>query len=408
MTEKPEIRSNDKLLRNKRYLETINNFAQALIATQSIYEIVWTVTNEAISNLGYYDCILYLYDSKKDYLIQASAFGPKNGQGEEILDPIMIRPGQGIVGSVFATREAEMIADTSKDPRYIVDDEFRYSELAVPIIHDNKVLGVIDSEHPDKDFFTQDDLDVLTTIASLVAVKIDQAQKAEQIRNYQYNLEKLVSKKTAELEEANKQLVKSNQEKEVLLSEVHHRVKNNLQVIMSLLNIQSSQAITEREKYVFECCQNRVKSMALIHQRLYREKDFSNVSFDKYLSEMAEQLLISCKPDDAIQLDLEIENVSIDINNAISLGLIFNELITNSLIHGFHNRKEGHIKLTGAMKGDHFELCYTDDGPGFDIHQKKENSFGLELVGILSEQIGAEIKFDTNQGMKANIYLSLN
>jgi serine phosphatase RsbU (regulator of sigma subunit) len=182
-----------------RYLEVINRFATLLIDATTVDDIVWSVAKNAIAQLGYVDCVVYLLDNKREFLIQRAAHGPKNPIALDILNPIKIRMGEGIVGTVAATQKGEIIADTSTDPRYIFDNNMGLSEIAVPIIYQGNIIGVIDSEHPEKNFYPNDDLEVLTTIASMTATKLVQAKNDEKILEYQNNLEYLVQQKTEEL-----------------------------------------------------------------------------------------------------------------------------------------------------------------------------------------------------------------
>lgn len=153
-------------------IEVISYFATSLFGKNSEEDILWDITKNCIGKLGLEDCVIYLFDENHRFLTQKAAYGPKNPVNLEIAQPILIPKGKGIVGSVAATGIAERIADTSKDPRYILDDDFRYSEIAVPIIYDDEVLGVIDSEHHEKSFYTDWHLRMLTVIANLCANKI--------------------------------------------------------------------------------------------------------------------------------------------------------------------------------------------------------------------------------------------
>jgi ligand-binding sensor domain-containing protein/putative methionine-R-sulfoxide reductase with GAF domain len=166
----------------KEKLETeqaINYFASSMYAQQSVDNILWDVARNCIGRLQFEDCVIYLLDEEKKVLVQKAAHGPKNPKQFEIDKPIEIPLGKGIVGSVAITGKPEIITDTTKDPRYIVDDERRNSEISVPIKSDGKVIGIIDCEHSKKGFFTQKHLSILTTIASLCANKIVRT-KAEQ------------------------------------------------------------------------------------------------------------------------------------------------------------------------------------------------------------------------------------
>ncbi|MDZ4793770.1 MAG: two-component regulator propeller domain-containing protein [Bacteroidota bacterium] len=162
---------------NKKSIDkTIDYFANSVYGENSVNEICWDIARNCISQLQFEDCVVYLLDEKNSQLVQKAAYGPKNPKGHEIINPVEIQVGKGIVGAVAATGKPLLINDTSKDERYIIDDEQRFSELAVPILHDNKVIGVIDSEHSRKYFFTNEHLKAMTTIASISSNKIAEAQ----------------------------------------------------------------------------------------------------------------------------------------------------------------------------------------------------------------------------------------
>ena len=169
--------------RQREQIETeraINYFASSMYGYQTVESILWDVARNCIGRLNFEDCVIYLTDEKRNVLVQKAAFGPKSPRVYEIDKPIEIELGTGIVGSVAMRGHAEIVSDTTKDPRYIVDDQPRYSEITVPIISDNKVLGIIDCEHSKKSFFTQKHLSILTTIASLCANKIIRAKAEEE------------------------------------------------------------------------------------------------------------------------------------------------------------------------------------------------------------------------------------
>jgi putative methionine-R-sulfoxide reductase with GAF domain len=161
--------------RKKNIDKTIDYFANSVYGENSVNEICWDIARNCISQLRFEDCVVYLMDNEKNMLVQKAAYGPKNPRGHEIISPIEISVGEGIVGTVFSTGKPLLVGNTSKDNRYIVDDASRLSELAVPILHDGKVIGVIDSEHRRKNFFTEEHLKALTTIASISANKIAEA-----------------------------------------------------------------------------------------------------------------------------------------------------------------------------------------------------------------------------------------
>ena len=185
----------EQLQQKARYLQIVNELALALLKVSSLDEILWVVAKSAIAQLGFEDCVIYLLDANGNTLIQRAAHGPKNPEGQQIFNPITIPVGKGIVGTVAVSGVGELVADVRLDERYIIDDEPRLSELAVPIIYDDKVIGVIDSEHHQAGFYTTEHLEILTTIASIASTKIAGALTIE-------HLNEAIEK----LELANKQL----------------------------------------------------------------------------------------------------------------------------------------------------------------------------------------------------------
>ena len=167
-------------LRKKDLDETIEYFANSVYGDNSVNEICWDIARNCISKLHFEDCVVYLLDKETGTLIQKAAYGPKSPKEYEILNPIEIPVGQGIVGAAAATGLPQLIGDTSKDPRYIVDDQARASELAVPILHEGHVIGVIDSEHPRKHFYNNDHIRAISTIAAISANKITEAMARAQ------------------------------------------------------------------------------------------------------------------------------------------------------------------------------------------------------------------------------------
>ncbi len=166
--------------------QIINHFATSMNSISNTDDLLWDVAKNCISKLNFEDCVIYLKDENKNILIQKAALGPKtskeslvNGNVDKIIHPVTIPVGKGVTGHVALVGKSEVVADTSIDDRYIVDDTKRLSEIAVPIIINEKVIGVIDSEHSQKNFYTERHLQILTTIASLCATKIN-TFKAEQ------------------------------------------------------------------------------------------------------------------------------------------------------------------------------------------------------------------------------------
>ncbi|MEM7163767.1 MAG: PAS domain S-box protein, partial [Bacteroidota bacterium] len=162
---------NEELFKSQEHLSAINEFSQLISDKDELIELTSAITKNVVSRFDFEDCVIYILDQERQVLYQSSAFGPKDDKGA-ILNPITLKVGQGIVGEVAKTGKSKIIHDTSKESKYVVDDRVRQSEITVPILFEGKVLGIIDSEHSQKHFFTQAHLDTLTTIAHLAASKI--------------------------------------------------------------------------------------------------------------------------------------------------------------------------------------------------------------------------------------------
>lgn len=160
-------------------LGVLSEFAGDLVGIEDVDALLWAVAERTISRLGWIDCVIYLRDPHRDILIQKAAFGPKSIDYKAIFQPIEIPLGRGVVGKVANAGVAMRIDDTSQFKDYIADDQTRLSELAVPIRWGSEVLGVIDSEHPKKGFYTQEDQLILETIAGITATKIQNATSAQ-------------------------------------------------------------------------------------------------------------------------------------------------------------------------------------------------------------------------------------
>ncbi|MCC6282242.1 MAG: GAF domain-containing protein, partial [Saprospiraceae bacterium] len=169
--------------------QVVNYFNRSISNKNTVDEALWDVAEQCIARLGWEDCVIYLLDTDRQVLVQKAAWGQKSSPQREILSPIEIPLNHGIVGTTAASGRAELVADTQADSRYIVDDAVRGSELAVPILADGRVIGVIDSEHSQKGFFTPWHLQILTAIAALCSNKIMLTRVEEARREVRRQLE---------------------------------------------------------------------------------------------------------------------------------------------------------------------------------------------------------------------------
>lgn len=210
-----------------------------------------------------------------------------------------------------------------------------------------------------------------------------------------------------ERKEYERQLEESLKEKEVLLKEVHHRVKNNMQVISSILNLQSSYIDDENALAILRESQDRIKSMSFVHESLYQSKTLSEVNFAEYIQNIARNLYHSYgRPEGGIRLEFELESVYLNLDTSIPCGLIINEIVSNSLKYAFNGRQKGVIRIEfSKLESGKLKLIVSDDGIGLPANFDIENaeSLGLQLVTTLITQIGGQLVIDVTKGTSFNI-----
>ncbi|MCX7877302.1 MAG: PAS domain S-box protein [Ignavibacteria bacterium] len=525
ITEKKKVE--EKLRENIEYEKILNYFTTSMLKQNTVDEILSDIVNTCFSQLSFEDCVIYLIDEEGKYLIQKVAYGTKTIAEKEIYGRIKVPLGSGIVGMVGLTGQPILCNDTTQSDLYIPEEEVNMSELAVPILSEGKVIGVIDSENSKKNFFTDFHLNMLKTIASICSNKIVQAlaqekiiqseeryrtfveQSSEGIFRFEFktpvdtsaDLETqvtlinknvyiaecnhvfarmygaadpalIIGKKPEDLKYVNvspeertlqfilngykfyekesvesdskgevlyfsvnatgiiengklvriwgvqrditekkkseESLKRSLQEKEILLKEIHHRVKNNLQIVASLLKLQASYVRDENVKQLFRESQNRVHSMSLIHQKLYQTKNISRIKFKDYLENVITHLQHSFGIlQDRVKIQINVNDIVMPIDNAIPCGLIINELVSNSFKYAFPNERKGNIFINAAYDdiNDRYWLTVRDDGIGLteEVNLKESTTFGLQLVSTLVSQMDGSIEVFSKNGTEYRI-----
>jgi len=216
---------------------------------------------------------------------------------------------------------------------------------------------------------------------------------------------------------AEAKIKKSLKEKETLLKEIHHRVKNNLTVISSLLNLQSQYIKDKDDLMMFMESQSRAKSMALIHQRLYDSSDLKSINFGDYIRTLANEMFQTYVYDPStVKLNLMVEDIMLDVNTAIPLGLILNELLTNSMkyafpsegLNGINGQINGNINVNLFKNNGNYTMIVEDDGVGFpdDVDMENTDSLGLQLINSLTDQIDGDIILNRTNGTSFTIKFS--
>jgi len=207
---------------------------------------------------------------------------------------------------------------------------------------------------------------------------------------------------TAGQKQAEEDLKASLKEKEILMQEIHHRVKNNMQIISSLMKLQSRKFRDNRLKEVFRECHGRIQAMALVHETLYQSDSLSEIDLRQYVERLANHLFQAYKARGKIQLKLGIEDIIFEIEQAIPCGLIVNELLSNSLKHAFPGGRKGNIEIRAHLtENGEIELAVSDNGvglpDGFDLHNTE--TLGLELVaGLVESQLEGTVSINMEKG----------
>lgn len=263
-------------------------------------------------------------------------------------------------------------------------------------------------------------------LKTVIEMAIYKAKTEAELKKHHEHLEEMVAQRTSELKSLNiqlqneiekhkgtmKHLSNSLKEKEILLKEVHHRVKNNLQTVISLLRLQDRASKDDRVSEILNKCQQRIHSMALVHEKLYRSKDLVHIDLEHYMRTLLEQLsstfTLSGPPP---IMNISIQKVPLMMDNIIFCGLIISELVYNSLKHAKKEKEDLIINVELKQSDDNVQLTVWDNGPGlpssFDI--RNSETLGLQLVSILvEEQLGGHLEVNSTHGAEFKITFKSN
>ena len=259
------------------------------------------------------------------------------------------------------------------------------SMLNVPIWIQKEMVGVLCLEQTEHSkTWTFEEQDFVASVSYILSLTLEASKR----------------------DEAQKQIVKSLEEKDVLLREIHHRVKNNMQIISSLLSLQSSSIENPEMKDIFSQSQNRVKSMSMIHEQLYQTDDLAKIDFKSYVNGLIKSLFqIYSANQKQIEWEVNVDDVKLDIETAIPCGLIINELVSNSLKYAFINREYGKICFNMIRDNKMINFKVSDNGIGIQDSSQIENTstLGLNLVKTLVNQLEGELTVDQNDGISYDV-----
>lgn len=380
------------LLEKESQLLVLNTLASSIANKTTLKDIFEAIPENTFSALGFVDCAIFLHNETTNELEQKATFIFE----QQVITDFKQHISVGIMGRVFREKKAVIINNCRESKDYTIYNAQAGSEICVPILAYNEVIGVIDAENAEQNCFEPRHIKLLESIASTLSAKLEEVKTKE-------DLEDKVKERTRKLEATIKELQKSNEEvtkqrndKDILLKEVHHRVKNNLQIISSLISLQTSQIEDEHSIRLFNECKDRVLSMSLIHEQLYESRDISTIKLDKYLNELTGNLVSTYDYKDKVEIITKAENLSVDLNSLIPLGLILNELISNSLKYAFPQNSDFNcIEIKAVHIDETIFLTYYDNGIGFpnEVFENEDNAtLGIILIHALIEQIDGKIE----------------
>ena len=398
---------------NEKCVKAINNVAKAILGKIDAYEIGWEIVNIIVDYLGTNDCVIYKVNNETKSLDQIAAYGEKIKE-HQIINKLKIPFGQGIVGHVAKTGKAEIIVDAKMDTRYIIDDNQRLSEITVPIISNDKVIGVIDSEHHKKNYYKPKHLNTLTNISRIVSMQLNNA-----INN---DLRQKAEEKNIVLL---KELEKSNAELKEYAHVVSHDLKSPLRNINALVNW-----LKEDNYDKFD--EDSIKNFDLIESTLENMEqlisdilDYSSVDSEN-LSE--EDIDISQILDLIIEDQHQLSNVSIKAINKLPqlkgdktrYKQIFQNLISNAI--KYNNKEKVEILIDYSSSNTHHKFSVKDNGIGiekkyfnkiFEIFEslnsnKESTGIGLSIVKKIIEFYKGTIWVESEIGIGTTFYFTIS
>ena len=323
---------------------------------------------------------IFIVDEKSNVLVMKAHYGlPENVK----LSCSRVPFGQCHCGMVASTGKTVFAETNDKYHAEVSGAHKPHGHLCLPIVSAGKLLGVMNMYVKQGKRRDEIQEEFLSAIADTLAGIIERKKVEDAIRLAKEELETRVKERTERLDAGLK-------EKELLLSEIHHRVKNNLQIVSSLLKLQSRNINHAKYKEIFRNSENQIQTMALIHEELYRSVDLTNINFGGYLGKLTKELFSSYVVDTKrISLNVNIENGVLGIDTAIPCGLIINELISNSLKYGFPEERRGVVSvfLKTDDISDECELRVSDNGIGIqgEIDLNNSQTLGHYLVTNLVE-----------------------
>jgi len=394
-------------------IDLINNLTKSILGKTDIVEIAWEIVNNIAAYLDTDDCVIYLVDHEKETTEQIAVYGSKLTKDSQIINKLFLPKGKGIVGSVAKSGKSELINDTSKDDRYVIDDERRFSEITVPIMSNGIAIGIIDSEHKDKNHYTQEHVKTLESIASLAAIKL---RTAISIREHR------------EVETRNVQLLKKLEQSNNELNEYAHVVSHDLKsplrsidALVSWIKTDNEGLLDEGTLQNFNLIEDTLEEMELLISDIlfYSSIDAitsekQNVNLNSVLEDLQKILFIP-------------KNISIQILNKLpavkgektKFQQLFQNLISNAI--KFNDKDKGLIQIDVLENKSFYQFSVKDNGIGIEskyldkvfkfFHSLKPNKestgIGLSIVKKIVTLYQGEIWIESEPEIGTTFYFTL-
>ncbi|MFM7106235.1 MAG: GAF domain-containing protein, partial [Flavobacteriales bacterium] len=347
---------------NAEILSIISEYTETIASIASEEEVCRKLTQKVISQLGLEDCVIYLLDETSGLLQQVAAHGPKNTFDFDIVDPITIRPGYGIVGAAFINGKHELVDDTRRDTRYMVDDRLRLSELAVPIMIGDKSIGVIDSEHSCVAFYKEYHLLIFKTLAGIAANKIEQIRAIASARK----INQILEINSYELLKKNDQLEALNAQMDELIYSITHDFRTPILASMGIADMMIQEgAVTDELHLMLKTSLTKLDNILQSVHLFYRVKRRLVAISEFSLNEIVGSSLISL--DDSLKnfrVIREIDESIIVNTDSFRLRLCLDQLIKNCSLFAYQPDGENVIRLDSMVHATEAILRLQDTGPG--------------------------------------------
>jgi len=424
--EKALNKSLEQLSKKNRYESIINIVTRSVHQSIDLQEVLEYAVDAMSKNIDGVDNVSIFLVEREEAVLKSY-----RGYTERAINRLKRIPyAEGFTWKTIIDGKPNYVADVDKDS--VIGPAGKKfgtkSYASMPIHFDGKTVGALNINSLRKNAFDEEELKLLEVVSQQIGVAIKNAKQAEYLRiseealqRANEELELRVKERTKRLSEKNKELKKeiakrrnaeeqtkaSLYEKELLVKEIQHRVKNNLQVITSLLDLQNEYVKDGTFKTILVDVQNRIRSMALIHEQIFQSKNVAKIDFEEYIRNLVTYLFNSYGVNtQEIRLGVKIRDASLNVNRAIMCGLIINELVSNSLKHAFPKRERGQrINLELYSESQRCLLSVSDNGIGFpkDLNFRKTESLGLQLVLSLTRQLEGSLQLNREHGTQFKI-----